>query len=422
MTMTREGGAANARPTLTHGPRVAHVTTVAMSLRYLLLNQLLYVRDAGYEVAAVSAPGDDVRTLTDHGLSHHAIGLNRRMFTPLRDLRAFWQLYRLFRRERFDIVHTHNPKPGFWGQLAARAAGTPVVVNTLHGFYFHDETPLWLRRAFIFIERIAARCSDIVLSQNPEDVDTAVHERICPPERIVVLGNGIDLRRFDPARCSPGTRERVRTELGIAAGAPVVGFVGRLVREKGLTEMLEAARIVREAVPDVRFLFVGPVDAHKSDAFDPANDAAGLSDLCVFTGLRHDLPELYAAMDVFALPSHREGFPRAPMEAAAMGLPCVLTDIRGCRQVVEPGATGFLVPVRDPAALAGRIHTLVQDEGLRKRMGARARRRAASRFDERDVFDTVVRHYRELLSRTGVAVPPAQHASSRRVEVTNGQM
>jgi lipopolysaccharide/colanic/teichoic acid biosynthesis glycosyltransferase len=404
----REGRKA---PAETSPVRVAHVTTADISLRYLLLNQLQTIRDDGFEVTGISSPGPDVAALEAHGIRHEAVPMSRRL-TPFADLVSLVRLYRVMRRRRFTIVHTHNPKPGLLGQLAARMAGVPIVVNTLHGFYFHDRMRPRARRFYVALERLAARCSDVVLSQNEEDVQTAVRDGIVTPDRIRSLGNGIDLRRFDPARLTPETRLRTRAALGIAVDAPVVGFVGRLVAEKGLRELLEAARTVLAAVPNARFLFVGGVDSEKADRLTPdVARVAGLEAACVFAGVRQDMPELYQAMDLFVLPSHREGFPRAPMEASAMGVPCIVTDVRGCRQAVSHERNGLLVPVQDPNALAQAMLRLLQDRSLARRLGAAGRARAQQEFDERGVFKTVLAEYRRLL-----ADKQARPTASRRIK------
>lgn len=383
--------------------KIAHIATVDIGLRYLLLNQLRSIRDAGYEVLGISSPGRDVAAVEAAGIRHIPVTMTRTM-TPLRDFRALLELIAVMRRERFTIVHTHNPKPGLLGQLAARIAGVPIVVNTLHGFYFHDGTPPTTRRLYITLEKIAALCSDIILSQNQEDIQTAIREGICRPEKIKHLGNGIDIQRFDATRFSPEDRSRKRIELGLPTDAPVVGFVGRLVEEKGLPELLEAARIVRERVPAVRFLIVGPVDHEKADALGPeAADHYGVDDICIFAGLRQDMPDLYALMDVFALPSHREGFPRAPMEASAMGVPCVVTDIRGCREAVEHGRNGLMVPLRSPDHLAAAIIEILTDPQRARQMGAEGRLLAVERFDEQLVFDKVKSEYQRLLHQKGLA-------------------
>jgi glycosyltransferase involved in cell wall biosynthesis len=379
-------------------PRVAHVTTVDLSLRYLLLNQLQRIQEEGYEVFAVSAAGPDVAALEESGIPHFAVPMTRR-FTPVADLRALWSLIRLMRRERFDVVHTHTPKAGLLGQLAARISGVPVVVNTLHGFYFHDDTKPGPRRFYIWMERIAARCSDVILSQNREDMATAVEEHIAGPELIKWLGNGIDIHRFDRRRLSDQALMALRQEIGLPAGTPVVGFVGRLVEEKGILELLQAARTIAREIPEARFLIVGPYDDEKPDALRPeVAERYGVREKCIFVGMRHDMPELYALMDVLVLPSHREGFPRAPMEASSMGVPAVVTDIRGCREAVEHGVNGLLFPVGDSKALAEAVLLLLRDDERRRAMGAAGRRVAEERFDEDKVFDRVLREYERLLS------------------------
>ena len=194
-----------------------------------------------------------------------------------------------------------------------------------------------------------------------------------------------------------------RAEVGLPVGAPVVGFVGRLVREKGLLELFAAAGFVREQVPDVRFLFIGPVDTHKLDALTPdTTQKYGIADICHFLGMRQDMPELYALMDVFVLPSHREGFPRSPMEASAMQVPCVVTDIRGCREAVDQGRNGLLVPLGDVQALADAIIELLTDREKAHCMGEEGRRMALERFDERRVFEKVKAEYARLLREKGL--------------------
>jgi glycosyltransferase involved in cell wall biosynthesis len=391
--------------------KVAHITTIDLALRYLLLNQLCSIKQAGYEVAGVSSSGAVVAAVEAAGIRHIPVTMLRRM-SPLADLTSLLRLYRVMRREQFTIVHTHNPKPGLLGQLAARMARVPIVINTLHGFYFHDGMRPALRRLYITTEKIAARCSDVILSQNSEDIRTAVREGICAPDKIEYLGNGIDVQHFDRSRLDTAALDQQRHELGLPPNVPVVGFVGRLVAEKGILELFQAMQTVRQHMPAVRLLIIGEADTHKSDALTPeiARDY-GVEDICIFAGWRHDMPELYALMDILVLPSHREGFPRAPMEAAAMGVPCIVTDIRGCRETVEHNRNGWLVPLRDAGALAKAIVGLLTDSNRERQMGAAGRAMARERFDERLVFAKVKQTYARLLQQKGYAVPePRYHA------------
>jgi glycosyltransferase involved in cell wall biosynthesis len=377
--------------------KVAHITTVDSSLRYLLINQLLFLREK-YSVIGISSAGRDVEFLESTGIKHISIRITRSL-TPLSDLITLIQLYKIIRRERFDIVHTHTPKPGLLGQLAAKLARTPIVVNTIHGFYFHDDMNKLWRSFYIFMERIAARCSDAILSQNSEDVSTALKENICPEGKIEYLGNGIDIRHFDRGRLSLQIIEAKKRELGLL-DVPVVGFVGRLVVEKGLLVLMKAALIVIDQIPNVKFLVVGPTDEEKNDAIRPdIVEQYGVEDYFIFLGQRHDMPELYALMNVLVLPSYREGFPRAPMEASAMAVPSIVSNIRGCRETVLDYETGLFVPVGDHVSLAKAIIFLLNDPITARKMGDKARSLAVKKFDEQKVFTRVDQKYLELIKK-----------------------
>jgi glycosyltransferase involved in cell wall biosynthesis len=272
------------------------------------------------------------------------------------------------------------------------------------------------RRFYVTLEKVAARCSDRILSQNAEDIRTAVRERICPEARIAHLGNGIDLSVFDPDRFDPTATRRRRQELGIPEGAPVVGFVGRLAaRRKGFLDFLKATAEVTKRVPEVRFVVVGDADRGKPDAVEPeAAREYGIWERCHFLGQREnsELPGLYALMNVLVLPSLFEGIPRVIMEASAMGVPAVATDVKGNREAVEPGRNGLLVPLGDVPALAGAIVQLLTNPAQAQEMGEEGRRVALERFDERCVFARVKAEYAELLQRKGLALPRQGRAAA----------
>lgn len=390
MSGTRPGARHRSRP------RVVHVTTTDVSLALLLGPQLRAFADAGYEVIGVSAPGPWVARLAGDGIEHRALRHATRAMAPHRDAAALVELHRLFRELRPDVVHTHNPKPGVYGRLAARAARVPAIVNTVHGLYALPEDPLPKRALVYGLERLAATCSHAELVQNPEDVEVLRRLRI-PERKIHLLGNGVDLGRFDPDRTDATRTAALRAEMGAAPGDVVCGLVGRLVWEKGYREVFEAARLVC-ARHDVRFVVVGPSEPDKPDALGPSDVAAAEAAGVRFLGLRDDVEDLYAAMDLYVLASHREGFPRSAMEAAAMGLPVVATDIRGCRQVVEDGVTGRLFPASDATALAAAIDDLVRDAALRRDMGGAARRKALAEFDQQRQIDLTLSVYERLLT------------------------
>jgi glycosyltransferase involved in cell wall biosynthesis len=380
--------------------KVAHLTTVDMSLRYLLLPQLRAVRERGGEAIGISAPGPWVTDLEAEGIRFRSLPSSTRAVSPLADLRAAWELWRVLREERPDVLHTHNPKPGLYGRVVGRLARVPIVVNTVHGLYAAPDDPITKQVLVGLLEAVAARCSDAELVQNPEDLAHVRRWRIAPSARL--LGNGVDLARFDPARV-PGTRRaELRAEWGVTEDQVVVGTVGRLVREKGYPELFAAMARLDPA----RFVLVcvGGEDPEKPDALDRHAVAAATAGGVRFLGHRDDVPGLLSAFDGFVLASHREGYPRAAMEAAAMALPIVATDIRGCREIVEPGRNGVLVPVGDPVALAAAIEGL-DDAPRRAAWGRASRARALAEFDERAVVARVLDAYAAVARRKRLPFP-----------------
>jgi glycosyltransferase involved in cell wall biosynthesis len=378
-------------------PLLIHITTTDISLVLLLGRQLTAFADAGYEVIGVSAAGPFVPNLSAAGIRHVALPHATRSLSVVDDIRAAAEYHRILRRLKPDIVHTHNPKPGIYGRLIARAAGVPVVVNTVHGLYAtRDDT--WPHRAVVYaLERLAAASSDAELVQNPEDLETLAALRV-PRSRLHLLGNGIDLGRFQLDATAAESRRRLRTEWGIAPEEVLIGAVGRLVWEKGYAEIFEAARLLHSRVPKARFVIVGPAEPGKGDAVPATELTKAERDGMIFLGYRADVQDIYAALDVYVLASYREGFPRSAMEAAAMGLPIVATNIRGCRQIVDDGLTGVLVPPKDGRALANAIERLVEDPEMRASMGRAAAVKARSEFDERRVIDLTLDVYARLLA------------------------
>lgn len=395
---------------MTRQPRILHLTTTAISLDWLLAPQLHAFSAAGFEVSTASAGGtgsdsSHVESLRLQGLVHHQVPSLSRNLDLRADLRALRELHALLGELRPDILHTHNPKPGVLGRVLGRAMGIPIVVNTVHGLYAQPTDSLSRRGVVYGLERIAATCSDAELIQNPEDVST-LHRLGIPGNRLHLLGNGIDLDRFGSRLDKGPVRRQVRRNLGIDPTVPTIGMVGRMVWEKGYREFFEAIAKLRSTnETPFEVVVVGPNEAGKHGAVDQRT-IDQMTDLGVrFLGSRDDVDRLLCAFDVFALPSYREGFPRAAMEASAMGIPVVASDIRGCRQVVLDGETGFLVAPRRSDGLARALSLLLADSDLRHRMGENASRRAAAEFDQERVIARTLAVYRRLLDDAGLPQP-----------------
>jgi len=368
--------------------RLAHLTTVDMSLALLLRTELEEDVAAGLEVFGISAPGPYVDQVESWGVTHVPLHALTRAWDVRSDAAAGRELLAALRELRLDILHTHNPKTGVLGRLLGRAAGVPVVVNTCHGLWLRPGDPL-ARRAFVLgAETIAGWASHAELYQNA--ADQQMLRRVVPRRRSRVVGNGVDLARFTR---DPVGRDAVRAELGVAPDELLVGGVGRRVEEKGIREYAETARAL---AGKARFVWVGPDDEDKPDALRDAE--AGVE----FVGARSDMPALYAAFDVFVLPSYREGFSRSAMEAAACGLPMVLSDIRGCREIGEDNRQVLLVPPGDAAALTEAVGRLLTDEELRARLAAAAQERARSDFDQRRIARVSLETYAAVARRRGL--------------------
>jgi ribosomal protein S18 acetylase RimI-like enzyme len=283
--------------------------------------------------------------------------------------------------------------------MIGRIAGVPVVVNTIHGLYATRDDS-FLKRAIVYsLETIASRFSDRELVQSAEDFQFVVDRRITRRSRTILLGNGVDLIRFDPSLISDETRREIRASIGAGEEDIVVGSVGRLVAEKGFPELFEAAKQLDERCVMVA---IGPNEPDKDDGLDEGFITSAVEQGIHLPGMQTNVDEWYAAMDIFVLASHREGFPRAAMEAAAMGVPVIATDIRGCREVVDHEENGLLVPLNDPDALAAAINDLAGSTKRRAAMGVASRKKAISTFDERRIVNTVLSAQLSALREKGM--------------------
>ena len=376
------------------GLRIAQVATSDVSVRLLLLDQIKALEAAGHQVTAVCAPGPWVESVRGAGVNVETVPMDREI-APLRDIRSTVALTRLFRERKFDVVHTHTPKAGLIGPLAARLAGIPRVVHTIHGLLFHDRMPPLRQIIFWVPEKITATFCDYVLSQSREDVERAVRTHLCSREKIGFIGNGIDVSHFAP-QTSYDRTEKLR-EVGLQVSDFVVGSVGRLVEEKGFMELFAAAEILTARYPRLKFVVVGPRETDQNDALDnDYMDDLQRRGVVRFVNWCEDMRPWYAAMDIFVLPSYREGIPRACMEAAAMTRPVVASDIRGCREVVLDGDTGLLVPPRDVPRLVKAIETLFKEHDRGAQMGKRGRQYIVQNFSNKDVCRRLREFYAKL--------------------------
>jgi glycosyltransferase involved in cell wall biosynthesis len=320
----------------------------------------------------------------------------RRPPAPAHDIRCYRQLRRLIRAARPDVVHTHSSKAGILGRAAAWAENVPAVVHTVHGVEFHDHQPKIIKRAYVALERWAAkRCHKIVgVSEAMREVFRA--ERIGRPDQLEVIMGGIDLHEFHP---SAADRATVRRELGISDAAPVIGMVARLDPLKGQADLLSILPELAHRFPQLRMLLVG--DGWYRAELERRAELIGVLDRTIFTGVvpLSRVRQLLGAMDVVALPSYNEAQGLALIEALLCGSAIVAYDVGGIGEVCINDVTGRLVPVGDREALSDAILWLFEDDRRRHELAARGREYAISCFDHRTMVARIEDLYRSILEK-----------------------
>jgi len=310
---------------------------------------------------------------------------------PILDAWAMLALWRLLRRERPAIVHTHTSKAGVVGRLAAWLARVPVVIHTPHGHIFYGYYGPFLSTVVCFAERLLARLTDRIVTLTDRGAEEHVRFHVAGTEKFTTIHSGIDLAYFRSVQVDPTVK---RKGLGLPPEGPIVGTVGRLVPIKGLEWLLKAAPRVLAEFPQACFVIIG--EGPLLGELKELTTELGISPHVVFLGTRHDVPECLAALDLFVLPSLNEGMGRALVEAMAVGCPVVATRVGGIPDVVADGTTGLLVPPRDDRALAEAILTFLRDRSRRAAYGEAARRHVDGRFDVETMVHSIERLYDEV--------------------------
>ena len=330
-----------------------------------------------------------------------------RRVSPVNDLVSLFALWRLFCRERPRIVHTHTSKAGIVGRWAAWLAGVPVIVHTPHGHVFWGYFGPARTRFFILLEKLSALVTDRLVMLTEQERRDHLRVGIAPEERFVTIHSGVDLAPLASARAA---RDEARRELGIPDGAFAVGTVGRLTAIKGPGVLMEAARAVIERRPESVFVFLGAGEL--LEALQAQAAAAGIAAHVRFAGWRPDAARMMSALDCFAFPSINEGMGKALVEAMALEKPVVASRVGGIIDLVDDGVNGFLVPVADPQALAGRILFYLENPGTARRMARRAAETAAA-YGSAAMVRKIEALYAEFAPRPAGLEAPARCLADR---------
>lgn len=350
---------------------------------------------ARYEVHTAGAPGGGwVGRAEEVSDRLHFIPHMRREVAPRDDVRALAEIYRLLRREQYHIVHTHSSKAGIIGRVAGRLARVPVVVHTVHGFPFNDQTfPRWLRQTYLWLERLGARLSNQLVMVSELNRQEALQKGIAPWDRMAVVYSGLDLRRFGSILHSRAARER----LGLAAGARVVGTVGRISACNAPLVMVEAAQLLLARYDDLQVLLIGDGELRQE-----VETAVGNEPRIHLLGFRFDIPQLLPALDVFMFPNLWGGLGRSVTEALAAGLPVVAFPVNGVPELVEDNVTGLHARVGDVRDLAEKTAFLLETPEVGTRLGQAGQQRVYEKFSASKMVADLDRLYETLLVQAGV--------------------
>lgn len=353
--------------------------------------------EKGYELICVCSDGPYVEGLKKEGFDVRPINIDRHI--NLRsNLKSIKDMYRLFKKEKPDIVHVHTPIAALLGRVAAKLARVPTIIYTAHGFYFHENMPKRIYNFYYWIEKLAAKfLTDYIFTQSQEDGDLAINKNFLPAGRITVISNGVDVtNKFNPQKIDVENVNVIKKELDIKETDKVITFIGRLVKEKGIFELLEAFRLMNKE--NIKLIVIG--DTNKSERDQTTKDKLEkyLNDEnVIYTGYRTDIPELLYLSDVFCLPSYREGMPRSIIEAMAMECAIVATNIRGSREEVDYGINGYLVPRKTVEPLAYNLEKAINKKDDLEKFKKQARNKALKLYDENRVVQTQLQLFEQVV-------------------------
>mgnify|MGYP005839577415 CR=1 FL=1 len=376
------------------------VAGVPVTFEKLLAPLVDALIEEGYEVDLCCGKGEYWDSLRDRGYRVNVVPFSRDAFS-LGHVKTLLAIFRLIRKHRYDIVHFHTPIISAIGRVAAHLADVPIIIYTAHGFYFHENMSSVLYFMTFWIEKLLARYSTNWLFLQSKDDDLLARNRhfLKNAANIVWIGNGVNPKEFGISV----NRESIRSKLGVGEAEIAIGYIGRVVREKGIVELIKALSMITDKNKNVKLIIIGGTlesdrDKVTANEINEIIKRVGLKNHVLFLGFRNDIPELLSAIDIFVLPSYREGFPRSIIEAMMSGKPVIATNIRGCREEVVHGETGLIVEPKDVHGLADALEKLIKDKDLAKTMGERGKERALLHFNEDLTISRQLEAYKKAVS------------------------
>ncbi|WP_271856129.1 glycosyltransferase family 4 protein [Patiriisocius marinus] len=380
--------------------KLIRITTIPLSLEKLLEGQLTFMKDH-FDVTAISAEKERLEVYGKHnGVATKHIELTRKI-TPIKDLKAVYELYRYLKKEKPLIVHTHTPKAGIVGMMAAYFAKVPLRLHTVAGLPLMEATGM-KRKVLDFVEKLTYKFSTNVYPNSKGLYDFILSEKFTKQSKLKVLGkgssNGIDTSYFDPSLYSEEFIARQKRQWNIPLTDFVFVFVGRMVADKGVNEMVGAFQQLLKENSACTLLLVGPFE----EELDPLNpsvvEAIKTINKIVHAGYQNDVRPFFAMSDGLVFPSYREGFPNVVLQAGAMGLPAIVSNINGCNEIVTSGENGIIIPVKDEAATLEAMRDLSINKEFQSTLKKNARKIIVENYDRQEMFQYLLNEYKLLQS------------------------
>ena len=384
--------------------KLIRITTVPISFKVLLKGQLRFMVSNGFDVKGVSSEGEELKEILENeGIVMEAINMSRKI-TPFQDLKSLWEMWNFLRKEKPQIVHTHTPKAGIIGMLAARLAGVPHRLHTVAGLPLMEATGI-KRKILNFVEKLTYSSATRVYPNSKGLYDFILQNNFTQSNKLKIIANGssngINTTFFSPAQVSEIEKVALREKLNIQPDDFVFVFVGRIVSDKGINELIKAFSELQTAenneLTGIKLLLVGGLESD----LDPLNPET-LAEInqnkdIISAGFQQDVRPFFAISDALAFPSYREGFPNVVMQAGAMGLPSIVSDINGCNEIIVEGENGLIIPSKNVEKLKEKMLTLARDKNLYIKLKENSRRMIENRYEQSVVWNALLEEYEGLL-------------------------
>ncbi len=380
--------------------KLIRITTVPGSLAILIRGQHRFMTQQGFEVVGVSSSGKELDEVSkSEGIRTIAVDMNRRM-SPFKDIVSLWKLFRVLKKEKPTIVHSITPKAGLLSMLAAKMARVPIRLHTFTGLIFPTSTGL-TKKILITTDRVLCWAATNVYPEGEGVMKDLINYNITKkPLKVIANGNvnGIDTSFFSPNTVSEETKQQLRQELGVKDNDFLFVFVGRMVGDKGLNELIETFPAIQKKHANAHLLLVGNFERELDPLLPQTEEVINSHPNIHAVGYKKNVKNYFAISDALVFPSYREGFPNVVMQAGAMGLPSIVTDINGCNEIIEESTNGIIIPPKDASSLKDAMITMMENKELYNHLKSNAREMITLRYEQRVVWEALLEEYKRLIS------------------------